>query len=782
MAQHDYNIANQSGQAFRADLNNALAAIVSGNSGASAPSTTFAYQYWVDTSSTPALLKQRNAANNAWVTLGPAGENTNSLQFTQNGAGAVARTVDSKLKDVVSVKDFGAAGDGVANDTAAIQAAITASQNVLIPNGTYKVSSQLVSTGNLHLTIQGTLSPLANAGSPGTAMLSITGSNATIRFEDNGGIDCTSTSFSNWNGISAGSSSGMIENIYVYGGRFRNIGLNNTSATVISFSAVKAGVIQDANIKNCGVVGNVAGGGFGIYTDNSEGILVKGNVLDTVGSSGINMSCGLNNSVRDNALNKITLFGFKGGYGLGPTVTNDVAPTSTAFTVAKNSTSLRSLKVGQAFYIPRASSFPSPQGVIKSIVDNTTYLTITTMVAMGATPSVGETIQPLDTNCVWSGNSLTYAGDNGFDQNGVYNITVTDNRLMYCGWYQDAGIFAGLRDGIWIGYDPQGSLNSMHNTGATVANNTVQHTYGSAIELFATNNVSISNNTCFYFNEGQDPSSATPAYGGISVGRLGFYRNSTATIANNTCRSDGGYGIYLGFSAHASVTGNNIQCPVGIKVNSMNTLRLASNLITASRAGGYGILVSDDSTTNNSSAIYVSQNRVYHSAASGDCIRITDAGLVELVLADDNILNAANVAVNRVSDSSTSASAIVPRGDGLRGAISTRPIRFSIAPSATFKLAEYAADPGTIGGARVFGFMRNGTSGFEYFEVFFFGNTAMPTVSFTSRGSPNATAFLASGDFTISTLIAGSLLGCNYTNNETNTVHASVWVQSFSRI
>lgn len=67
MAQHDYNIANQSGAAFRADLNNALAAIVSNNSGAVEPSTTYAYQFWADT--TAGVLKQRNAANSAWVTL-----------------------------------------------------------------------------------------------------------------------------------------------------------------------------------------------------------------------------------------------------------------------------------------------------------------------------------------------------------------------------------------------------------------------------------------------------------------------------------------------------------------------------------------------------------------------------------------------------------------------------------------------------------------------------------------------------------------------------------------
>jgi hypothetical protein len=67
MAQHDYNLANQSGLAFRQDLNNALAAIVSQNSGASEPSTTYAYQRWADI--TAGVMKMRNGANNAWITL-----------------------------------------------------------------------------------------------------------------------------------------------------------------------------------------------------------------------------------------------------------------------------------------------------------------------------------------------------------------------------------------------------------------------------------------------------------------------------------------------------------------------------------------------------------------------------------------------------------------------------------------------------------------------------------------------------------------------------------------
>lgn len=68
MATHDYVIANGTGAAVRSDLNGALAAIVSNNSSASEPAPTYAYMWWADTSA--GLLKQRNAANSAWITIG----------------------------------------------------------------------------------------------------------------------------------------------------------------------------------------------------------------------------------------------------------------------------------------------------------------------------------------------------------------------------------------------------------------------------------------------------------------------------------------------------------------------------------------------------------------------------------------------------------------------------------------------------------------------------------------------------------------------------------------
>jgi len=67
MSQHDLTIDNQGFPAFRADLNNALQALGSTQSGTSAPSPTFANQLWYDTTNNQ--LKIRNEDNDAWITL-----------------------------------------------------------------------------------------------------------------------------------------------------------------------------------------------------------------------------------------------------------------------------------------------------------------------------------------------------------------------------------------------------------------------------------------------------------------------------------------------------------------------------------------------------------------------------------------------------------------------------------------------------------------------------------------------------------------------------------------
>jgi hypothetical protein len=80
------------------------------------------------------------------------GSDASAITYNQGGTGAQDRTVKAKLQEFVSVKDFGAVGDGVTDDTAAIQAALDAAANlgvddkgalVHFPSGKYKITSTI---------------------------------------------------------------------------------------------------------------------------------------------------------------------------------------------------------------------------------------------------------------------------------------------------------------------------------------------------------------------------------------------------------------------------------------------------------------------------------------------------------------------------------------------------------------------------------------------------------------------------------------------------------------
>ena len=82
------------------------------------------------------------------------------VTFVPAGTGATTRTAQAKMRDVVSVKDFGAVGDGVADDTAEIQAAFTYLISIgggllLFPAGTYLVSTQIILTNLVNTVVVG---------------------------------------------------------------------------------------------------------------------------------------------------------------------------------------------------------------------------------------------------------------------------------------------------------------------------------------------------------------------------------------------------------------------------------------------------------------------------------------------------------------------------------------------------------------------------------------------------------------------------------------------------
>lgn len=176
--------------------------------------------------------------------------------FLQIGTGAVARTTLAKLQESVSVKDFGAVGDGVTDDRAAIQLAITeasaSGKYVFIPAGTYRVTKGAAQTSE-----EGTTYPVFTMASnmhiwaePG----------ATIKLADNQSTDGAPTR------VDMFFSNSVLSNISIRGLTMDMNGANNAispsrpvtyntyNMAQFSFSGTPGGLAARANdvlIENC---------------------------------------------------------------------------------------------------------------------------------------------------------------------------------------------------------------------------------------------------------------------------------------------------------------------------------------------------------------------------------------------------------------------------------------------------------------------------------------------------------------------------------------------------
>ena len=107
MAEHDYVIANDTAPQVRDDVNNALAAIVSNNSKATEPTTTFAYMPWYDTATN--ILKFRNSANNAWIPAFEFDQTNNTIEniTVDNITNTILRMVPYRIENIAFTESSG---------------------------------------------------------------------------------------------------------------------------------------------------------------------------------------------------------------------------------------------------------------------------------------------------------------------------------------------------------------------------------------------------------------------------------------------------------------------------------------------------------------------------------------------------------------------------------------------------------------------------------------------------------------------------------------------------
>lgn len=135
-------------------------------------------------------------------------DGANWIGFLQNGNNAVAESIQTKLRQIVSFKDFGATGDGVADDTTAVLNALNSGANVIDGGGkTYKLTSNIAPTCE-NIVIQNATFNISSITTGGSA-IAFTGTQAT-------GVSLTANILTGSNIISVGSTTGFVADGYAW--------------------------------------------------------------------------------------------------------------------------------------------------------------------------------------------------------------------------------------------------------------------------------------------------------------------------------------------------------------------------------------------------------------------------------------------------------------------------------------------------------------------------------------------------------------------------------------